>query len=378
MNIGFDARKALQNGGAEGSYSRNLINYLSKFFPENNYFLFTDKTGRYHVKDFSNRESQVKVLFPEGTLHKFLPYYWLNIGIGKQIFENRLKIYHGLSGEVPAELPPGKKAVKIISLHNTTDLLDIEKLNLIDKGMLLSSFSKKIKKSDYLIVPSLLAAELVQEKLKVKEQKIFILGNPVAEDFFRDSNAPEKGDPFYYLPQEFLLTIASNDARSNIEILLEAYKRIYLQSITLLPLFIVGRESVYTGKLKDYARDLGIEKKVFFLPKVNTMLLRHLYKKANLVVIPTLTETSGHLLMETMAAQSNFLASDIPVHRELAPSGIPFFNPSDSDALTQLMTDHFTNPNFHDSSKETCKILSEGFNPQMFAKRLNDFYCSFD
>lgn len=378
MNIGFDARKALQNGGAEGNFSRNLISILSHHFPENNYFLFTDKTGRYHVKDFSNRESQVKLLNPEGNLHKLFPYYWLNIGIGKQIFENRLHVFHGLSGDVPAELPPGKKATKIINLHDINKLLTIETLNFMDRKMLLSSFKQKIKKCDFLMVPSITASELIQNELKVAPGKIFVLANPVAEIFFHDSSAPEKGDPFYYLPQEFLLTIASNESISNTEILMEAYKRIYLQSITILPLFVVGRESVYTNSLKSYAKEIGIEKKVFFLPKVNTMLLRHLYKKASLVVIPTRNETSGQLMREAMATHSNFLASDIPVHREIAPSGLHFFNPNHSDQLTQLMTEYFSNQAFLDTDKENSRILTEGFKPEMFAKRLNDFYKSFE
>jgi glycosyltransferase involved in cell wall biosynthesis len=378
MNIGFDARKALQNGGEEGVFSRNLIQIISDYYPENKYFLFSDKTGRYHIKDFSNRAASVKLMQPEGNLHKLLTFYWKEIGIGKQIFEQRLRVYHGLTGEVPADLPPGKKAEKVISFQNSAELLNIENLSFLDRSLLKSSFEKKIKKTDHLILPSIFASELFQEKLKVPSKKIFVLNNPVDKGFFEEANAPEKGDPFYYLPQEFLLSVASGGKNGNLEVLMQAYNRVYLQSITILPLFIVGRESVYINTLKVYARELGLEKKIFFLPKVKTMLLRHLYKKASLVLIPTLKETSAHLLMQAMATNSSFIASDIAVHREIAPSGIPYFDPNNSDQLTQIMTDYFKDPNSFGPFKENARLLCDGFKPAMFAKRLNDFYLSFE
>jgi glycosyltransferase involved in cell wall biosynthesis len=378
MNIGFDARKALKNAGEEGIFSRNLIQIISEYFPENNYFLFSDKTGRYHTKDFTNRAANIKLVQPEGNLHKLLTFYWLSMGIGNQIFEKKLRVYHGLNGDVPADLPPGKKATKIISLQNTARLLDLAQLNYMDRSILKSYFKKKIKKTDFVIVPSQIASELFQEELKVPAEKIFVLANPINQGFFEDADAPEKGDPFYYLPQEFLLAIATNERRNNLEVLMEAYNRVYLQSITILPLFIVGRESAYNASLKLFAKELGLEKKIFFLPKVNNMLLRHLYKKASLVVVPCREETSGHLLLEAMATNSNLIASDIAIHREIAPGGIPFFDPANHDQLTQLISNYFMSPESFHFYKQNALKLCEGFKPEMFAKRLNDFYSRFE
>jgi len=378
MRIGYDGRKALMSGGSEGVYSRNLIKSITNSFPENDYFLFSDNTGRYHVKDFSNREAKVKTIHPEGTLHNFLTFYWQRIGIGKQIFETKLNAYHGLTGDVPAELPPGKKAAKIISLHQTKSLLDFEKRSFLDRFFLKKEFLDKIRKADKVIVPSLSAEEIIRSHFPQAEKKLFVLHNPIADDFFADSQEPAKGDPFYYLPQEFILTTAALEQSGNIEILFEAYKRIYLQSISILPLFVVSRETTYSNQLKNYARELGLEKKIFFLPKINSMLLRFLYKKANLVVIPTARETSGHLLMEAMATNSNFIASDINVHREIAPDGIPYFDKNDVDDLTEKMTSFFEDNNSFALYKSSINQLCHNFRPEIFAKRLNDFYFQFD
>ena len=41
MKIAFDAKRALNNSSGLGNYSRNLLNALTFYFPENEYLLFT-------------------------------------------------------------------------------------------------------------------------------------------------------------------------------------------------------------------------------------------------------------------------------------------------------------------------------------------------
>ena len=41
MEIGFDAKRAFLNTSGLGNYSRNALNALVKYYPENDYFLFT-------------------------------------------------------------------------------------------------------------------------------------------------------------------------------------------------------------------------------------------------------------------------------------------------------------------------------------------------
>jgi hypothetical protein len=40
LKIGFDAKRALTNTRGLGNYSRNLIDGLAKYYPENEYFLY--------------------------------------------------------------------------------------------------------------------------------------------------------------------------------------------------------------------------------------------------------------------------------------------------------------------------------------------------
>ena len=43
MIIGFEAKKVFENRSGLGNYSRNTINLLAKYYPENQYKLFAQK-----------------------------------------------------------------------------------------------------------------------------------------------------------------------------------------------------------------------------------------------------------------------------------------------------------------------------------------------
>ena len=43
MKIGFEAKRIFHNKTGLGNYSRDLVENLSKFYPENQYFLYNPK-----------------------------------------------------------------------------------------------------------------------------------------------------------------------------------------------------------------------------------------------------------------------------------------------------------------------------------------------
>ena len=46
MHIGFDAKRAFLNETGLGNYSRDTIKLLSKYYPDNKYFLYTPKDNK--------------------------------------------------------------------------------------------------------------------------------------------------------------------------------------------------------------------------------------------------------------------------------------------------------------------------------------------
>lgn len=104
----------------------------------------------------------------------------------------------------------------------------------------------------------------------------------------------------------------------------------------------------HTGIFKEYvdrcialARDLGIEDRVQF--RGATKDVEELYSSADVIVVPSLTESFGFPLVEAMASGTPLLASDIPSSQELASGAAWFYRTGDHrsalDALTAMADD---------------------------------------
>ena len=72
MNIGFDAKRAFHNGTGLGHYSRSLIQSLSEYFPEHQYYMFNPKPGGL----FSLKNDNLHEILPSGICNKTFSAAW--------------------------------------------------------------------------------------------------------------------------------------------------------------------------------------------------------------------------------------------------------------------------------------------------------------
>ncbi|MDR2026415.1 MAG: glycosyltransferase family 1 protein, partial [Prevotellaceae bacterium] len=66
MNIGFDAKRAIQNNTGLGNYSRYVIEILSKYYPANNYILFAPRRKENSRLDTILSRTNISFVFPRG------------------------------------------------------------------------------------------------------------------------------------------------------------------------------------------------------------------------------------------------------------------------------------------------------------------------
>ena len=143
MRIGFDAKRAYQNGTGLGHYSRTLIQSLAKTFPENDYFLFAPKiTDRFNSNLYPNLQPISPTRFP----YTFLKAAWRSSGVKKELAALNINLYHGLSHEIPAGIQhTGIKSVVTIhdliferypAQYNPIDVFIYRKNFLVSKSLL--------------------------------------------------------------------------------------------------------------------------------------------------------------------------------------------------------------------------------------------------
>ena len=139
-------------------------------------------------------------------------------------------------------------------------------------------------------------------------------------------SAPAEGVPA--AREDYILTVASLEPRKNLPKLLEAFALLREGGFDGR-LRIAGGGGLDTPRINETIRRLGLEESVEKLGYVNREALVALYRAARVVVMPSLWEGFGLPLLEAMASETPLVASDIPVHREVAGDAALFAAPGD-------------------------------------------------
>src|SRR6188768_2840509 len=100
MRIGFDAKRAFMNASGLGNYSRTLIRSLIEQFPGHYYVSFTPGISKGLGKDLTS-SNRLKIIFPPHLMRSFLSSMWRSSFVIKDIRQEKLDIFHGLSNELP-------------------------------------------------------------------------------------------------------------------------------------------------------------------------------------------------------------------------------------------------------------------------------------
>ncbi len=130
----------------------------------------------------------------------------------------------------------------------------------------------------------------------------------------------------------YVLYVGLVRPRKNIQTLLIAVRRARDRWRERFKLLMAGPGDSRFIDVPREARVLGIPDMVVQTGVIPDEELRVLYKHASMVVLPSLVEGFGFPLLEGMASGTPVIASDIPVHREVAGEAALLVPPRDVDA----------------------------------------------
>ena len=101
MKIGFDAKRAFSNNTGLGNYSRDSIRILSEFYKQNEYFLYTPHKKYNERLNFIKNHNNILIRSPKSTINKTFRSYWRSKNIIKNLLNDKIDLFHGLSHEIP-------------------------------------------------------------------------------------------------------------------------------------------------------------------------------------------------------------------------------------------------------------------------------------
>lgn len=341
MKIGFDAKRAFNNGTGLGNYARFVINGLLKHFPQHQYFLFTPTIQPEFANFYNNHESVVLVT-PESKLGQTFSSLWRTYAIADMCNHLELDVFHGLSNELPVGIQTfsGKK---IVTIHDLIFLRYPHYYGNIDRYIYTQKFKYACQKADTIMATSHQTQQDIEHYFSIDSSKIAV-GYQNCNALFGEPIADEKlklVQQQYQLQQPFILCVGTIEQRKNQLSVLQAFHQAQLPNTHLV---FIGKETSYAQLLHDYCTQNGLENKVQFLNQIPTNVLPAIYKLASLFVYASEFEGFGIPILEAMRSNIHTIAANTSSLVEVGGNYITYFEPKDILRLSELMNTKLQQP----------------------------------
>jgi glycosyltransferase involved in cell wall biosynthesis len=303
MKIGFDAKRCFCNFTGLGNYSRTILNNLGDFYPENEYHLYT--TG---IKNITDTRFTDKSCFHKHLPGTFFKSYWRSFSIVKQLGNDGIKLYHGLSNEIPVNIH--KTSVKsIVTIHDLIFKKYPETYSLTNRLIYDQKFRYSCKHAGMIIAISENTRRDIIEYYGIDPDKIEVIYqscNPIYYSLRTDDkNKVVPGQ--YNIPGEYLLYVGSIEPRKNLKTIIKSYQ--YLKPDLKIPLVVVGKGGRYRHEAEELTYKTGIDKMVIWLSLFGNDHLQLLYQNALALVYPSFYEGFGLPVVEALLSRTPVITS---------------------------------------------------------------------
>lgn len=359
MRIGFDAKRAVSNFTGLGNYSRFVISNLMKYYPENVYKLFIPKLPQ-ESKDKENETRKDEKVYSIKQSHK--P-FWRTMGIVKDIKEERIDIYHGLSNELPYRI--NKAGVKsIVTIHDLIFINYPQFYNLIDRIIYDIKAKYACKVADRIIAVSDCTKRDIIRHYHIDPSKIDVVYQGCFPIFKEPADGLKKKEVRhkYNLPDQYLLSIGSIEERKNILLIVKALK--YIPDIHFIA---IGKQKDYADKVMRYAMEHNLSDRVHFFSKVPLTDLPAILQESKIFIYPSLYEGFGIPIIEALNSGIPVIAARGSCLEEAGGPHSIYVDPYNESELAEQVKSLLEN------DQQRILMVKEGLE---YVKRFSDEECT--
>ncbi len=368
--IGFDAKRAFYNYSGLGNYSRNLVNALTKRFPNYTFTLFSPKAeGRIKL----SREEQVNVVSPQGFSRKYLGSLWRTKFMVSNIRHEKIDVYHGLSHELPYGIKKSG-AKSVVTVHDLIFIRFPHFFNPIDAFIYRKKLVYACKVADKIVAISHQTKNDLIEFLKIDPERIEVIHQGCSAIFWDnfEENVVEEARKMYNLPQKYLLYVGTIEERKN---LLSAIRAVHETGIDIT-LVAVGRKADYFyNTVMPYVKENNVQN-VFFLEGVVNEDLPIIYQNAECFIYPSLFEGFGIPLLEALVSGIPVITSSGGCFSEAAGPGSIYVEPKNHLEIAAAIRKVLENPEVRKRMVVEGKEYAKRFSQEAIAENYMNLYKS--
>ncbi len=376
--IGIDIRNIGKQRTGDEVVFFNLVKNLADIDNENEYLLFTDITDatalQYIGVMFGIENKKNFQIVSLKSPNKFIWNLWT---LPQYLKKNPVDAYH------TQYITPFfvSREIKIIThVHDVSFLAYPELIKKTDLFFLKLLIPISLKRADKIIAVSEFTKNEIVKYYKTDPQKIEVVYNAVGEDFLQNDYSGNELFEIrkkYNLPEEFILYIGTLQPRKNIPMLIRAFAGVKEKN-PVIKLVLAGNRNAHNfdKNIDKEIERLKISGSIIFPGFVDEKDKSALFQLAKAFVFPSLYEGFGIPILEAMSQKIPVLASDIPVHREIAVNGALYFNPSSIDETQEKLYNILVDENLRKNLINLGNVRLDFFSWKKSAEKMLEIYSS--
>jgi glycosyltransferase involved in cell wall biosynthesis len=341
MKIGIEAQRIFRNKKhGMDIVVLELIKALQKSDTENEYFIFTKKG---EDTKCLTETANFKIVEVPGIIYAD----WEQIFLPIYAKKYKLDVLHCTSNTAPLFY----SGATVVTLHDVI---------FLEKNLQKSTFSwyqnlgriyrkyivpASIKKADHVITVSEYERKRISNILQIKENKISVVYNAFGKHFEvkHRQNDLAQIKTKYQLPDNYIFYIGNTDPKKNIFNTIRAYRNYCIKSFDNLPLVIADINESFLETVLEETDCKSLRKNIFLTGYIQNADLPSIYAGASLFLYPSLRESFGIPLLESMASGTPVITSNTSALPEVAGNAATFVDPLNekniSDAMVHILTD---------------------------------------
>ncbi len=366
MIIGFEAKRLFQNFSGLGNYSRNTVNLLSEFYPDNNYLLFAPiLTNLYPLPH------NVAVITPKSKFSQRFRPFWRLYKVSELLKPNKVDIYHGLSNVLPFGLKRSG-IPSVLTIHDLIFLRFPEFYKKIDTMLYRFITIRSCHRATKVLAISQQTKNDLIELLGIDASKIEVIYQSCDKKYYErvDEIRKKAVRLKFNLPEKFILCVGTIEQRKNQLAILEGVVHEKLD----IPVVLVGKPTEYKKQLDEFIIESEIRKQMIFLHQTNSEELQTIYQMAEIMVYPSFFEGFGLPVLEAQASGCPVITSNISSLPEAGGDAALYVDPANSRQIGAAIRELLTDTKLKSELIQKGLVNSLKFNDQAVAENLMKMY----
>ncbi len=348
LHIGFDAKRLFFNSSGLGNYSRTLVeNLVFQSKNESRKIKISLFTQKQPDLQFANNYPQVGNALLDNRVsiicqRSFNP-IWRTWGMGKVVKKSGIDVFHGLSNEIPQDLPKG--LMSVVTIHDVLFKQFPKQYSWIDRKIYDYKTAYALKNANKVVATSEATANAIKSFYSFPLSKIHVVYQSIQSEFFEPrseyklnekSTATSEYISEIITSAPYIIYHSTFNYRKNHLRLLKAFNAIkdQVEFNLVLPGFMGHSWKTVNAYIKEHK----LESRVMAMGAVSTQILIALMQQAKGFIYPSLNEGFGIPLAEAAAMKLPFMVSDIPVFNELIGKDSHFlFKPEEIHSISNAL-----------------------------------------